>query len=128
MLEVGVKAVFGFPLSEGAARVGALNVYQDMPGPLSEEQQADAVVMADVIAHWVLEVQSAATPGTLATELQGDGSDLHLIVHNAAGILSVQRGISVAEALIRLRAYAFVANRLVRDVAEDVVARRLLLP
>jgi AmiR/NasT family two-component response regulator len=48
-----------------------------------------------------------------------------LIVHNAAGIVSVQLGVSVTEALVRLRAYAFSENRLVRDVAEDVVARRL---
>jgi hypothetical protein len=127
VLEAGVKAVFGYPLREGEARVGALNVYQDTPGPLSDEQQADAVVMADVIAHWVLEVQGTASVGTLATELEGAGSDLHLIVHNAAGIVSVQRDISVAEALIRLRAHAFVENRLVRDVAQDVVSHRLRL-
>jgi len=31
----------------GAARLGALNLYQDQPGPLSDEQHADALVMAD---------------------------------------------------------------------------------
>jgi hypothetical protein len=40
-------------------------------------------------------------------------------------MVSVQLGVSVTEALVRLRAYAFSENRLVRDVAEDVVARRL---
>ena len=127
VLEVGVRAVFGFPLREGEARVGALNVYQDRPGPLSPDQRGDALVMADVIAHWVLEVQGNAVPGTLATELEA-GSDLHLIVHNAAGILSVQRDMSVAEALIRLRAHAFAENRPVRDVAQDIVEHRLKLP
>jgi hypothetical protein len=36
-------------------------------------------------------------------------------VHNAAGIVSVQEGVSVAEALIRLRAFAFTSDRLLGD-------------
>jgi hypothetical protein len=42
-------------------------------------------------------------------------------------MVSVQEGISVAEALIRLRAFAFGNDRLLADVADDVVARRLRL-
>jgi hypothetical protein len=54
-------------------------------------------------------------------------ADFHFAVHNAAGMVSVQEGISVTEALIRLRAYAFSSDRLLAGVAEDVVARRLRL-
>jgi hypothetical protein len=43
------------------------------------------------------------------------------------GIVSVQEGVSVAEALIRLRAFAFSSDRLLADVARDVIARRLRL-
>jgi hypothetical protein len=42
-------------------------------------------------------------------------------------MVSVQEGISVTEVLIRLRAFAFSRDRLLADVAEDVVARRLRL-
>jgi hypothetical protein len=49
------------------------------------------------------------------------------VVHNAAGMVSVQEGISVTEALIWLWAFAFSNDRLLADVAEDVVARRLRL-
>jgi hypothetical protein len=42
-------------------------------------------------------------------------------------MVSVQAGISVTEALIRLRALAFSQDRLLADVAEDVVDRRLRL-
>jgi GAF domain-containing protein len=125
VLEVGVRAVFGFPLRGGEVRLGALNLYQDRPGPLSADQHADALTMADVISHWVIDVQSSAAPGDLADALEN--SDLHFIVHNAAGMVSVQLGISVSDALIRLRAHAFREDRPVRDVAEDVVAHRLLL-
>jgi AmiR/NasT family two-component response regulator len=55
------------------------------------------------------------------------GSDFHFAVHNAAGMVSVQAGISVTEALIRLRAFAFSQDRLLADVAQDVIDRRLRL-
>ena len=40
-------------------------------------------------------------------------------------MVSVQLGVSVGQALVRLRAYAFSNSRLVDDVAKDVVARRI---
>jgi GAF domain-containing protein len=123
-IDAGVRAVFGFPLRVGSVRLGALNLYRDSPGPLSNDQHADALVVADVAARWVLEVQAGAPPDAIARELE-IGADFHYIVHNAAGMLSVQQGISVAEALIRLRAFAFGSDRLLADVARDVVARTL---
>ncbi len=125
-LRAGVRAVFGFPLRVGTVRLGALNLYRDMPGPLTGDQHADALVVAEVVARWVLEIQAGAPPDKVAEELEV-GADFHFTVHNAAGIVSVQQGISVAEALIRLRAYAFSTDRLLTDVARDVIARSFRL-
>ena len=77
-------------------------------------------------ARWVLEVQAGAPPGAVAEELEA-GADFHFAVHNAAGIVSVQEDISVTEALIRLRAFAFSSNRPLADVARDVIAHTLRL-
>src|SRR6266550_4497342 len=109
-LEAGVRAVFGFPLRVGTVRLGALNLYREWSGPLSDDQNADALVMADVAARWVLEAQAGASPGAVASELEA-GADFHFAVHNAAGMVSVQAGVSVTEALIRLRAFAFSHDR-----------------
>ncbi len=125
-LDAGVRAVFGFPLRVGSVRLGALNLYRDWSGPLSDDQHADALVMADVAARWVLEAQAGAPPGAVAIELEA-GADFHFAVHNAAGMVSVQAGISVTEALIRLRAFAFSNDCLLADVAQDVIGRRLRL-
>ena len=126
-LDAGVRAVFGFPLRSGTVRLGALNLHRDMPGPLTGDQHADALVVADVAARWVLEAQAGAPPGTVAEELEA-GADFHFTVHNAAGIVSAQRGISITEALIRLRAFSFSSDRPLADVAQDVIARTLRLP
>jgi len=123
-VEAGARALFGFPVRLGAVRLGALNLYQDRPGPLGDDQHADALVMADVVAQWVLDVQADAPPGALAAELEA-GGEFYFVVHNAAGVVSVQLGCTITEALIRLRAYAFSNDRLIRDVAKDVVARTL---
>jgi GAF domain len=126
VLQAGVRAIFGFPLRAGTVRLGALNLYRDSPGPLSDDQHADALVIADVTARWVLEMQSGAPSETVAAELEV-GADFHYTVHNAAGIVSVQEGISVTEALIRLRAFAFSHDRLLAEVASDVIGHRLRL-
>jgi GAF domain len=122
-LEAGVRGIFGFPLRVGSARLGALNLYQDSPGELSTERHADALVMAQIIAHWVLDTQASASPEAIERLLES-GADFHFVVNNAAGMVSVQLRVSIAEALIRLRAAAFAENRLVREVALDVVSRR----
>ena len=123
-VEAGARAIFGFPLQVGAVRLGALNLYRDRPGPLTDEQHADALVMADVAAQAVLVMQAQAPPGKLAAELEA-GADFRFVVHQASGMVAVQLGVSVGEALLRLRAYAFGDDRLLTEVAEEVVARTL---
>jgi GAF domain-containing protein len=122
----GARAVFGFPLQLGGIRLGALNLYRDQPGPMDEEQYADSLVLASVAANAVLAMQAHASPGNLATELEA-GADFRFVVHQASGMVAVQLGVTVGEALVRLRAYAFGNSRLIAEVAEAVVARRLRL-
>lgn len=125
-VEAGVQAIFGFPLQIGAIRLGALDIYLDRPGALNATQLGDALVMADVVTHEMLELQAGAPPDALASELDR-GENLRAVVHQASGMLSVQLGIPIADALVRLRAYTYAVERLVNDVARDVVARRLLI-
>ena len=122
----GARAVFGFPLRVGAARIGALNLYCDRPGALSDTQHADALIAADLAARAVLLLQAGAPQGILAAELEA-GGDFHWIVHQAAGMVAAQLDISVLDALVRLRAHAFGSGRDLTDIARDVVDRRLRL-
>ena len=123
-LDAGVRAIFGFPLGVGSVRMGALNLYSDRPGPLSDDQHADALVMADVAAEAVLAMQAAESTGALAFELE-ENANFQYVVHQAAGMVSAQLEVTIVQALVRLRAYAFGNQRLLAEVAADVVARRL---
>lgn len=123
-LTAGVRAIFGFPLQVGAARLGALNLYRNQPGPLSDDQYADALVMADVAAQAVLILQANAPPGKLAAALEA-GADFQYVVHQATGMIAAQLEVSVGQALIRLRAFAFSNDRPIAEVARDVVSRKV---
>ena len=125
-LEAGVGAIFAFPVGVGSARLGVLDLILDRPGALTDDQHADALVMATVAAESLLAMQAGAHPGVLAVELQAN-SNFHYVVHQAAGMLSAQLEVSVGEALLRLRAHAFVVERSLAAVAVDIVGRRLRL-
>jgi GAF domain-containing protein len=123
-LEAGIHAAFGFPIMVGRVCIGALNLYGDRTGALSDEQVADAVAVAHVAGRQVLEWQSVAGVGSLARQLE------HLplnraIVHQATGMVAVQASVSLGDAVTLLRAYAFSTDRPVADVAADVVGREL---
>jgi hypothetical protein len=124
VVAAGAQAVFGFPLRVGAVRIGALNLYRRRSGTLTGEQHADALVMADVAAESILALQAGAPEGLVSAGLEA-GADFHYVVHQASGMVSVQLGTGVGEALTRLRAYAFAHDRSLRQVAVDVVGRRL---
>jgi hypothetical protein len=123
-LTAGARAVFGFPLQVGAVRLGALNLYRDRPGPLSDDQHADSLVMADVAAQEVLAMQGQTGPDPVAAQLDV-GTDFHLNVHQASGMVAAQLGITVGEALVRIRAHVFAHDMTLSEVAGDIVARRL---
>ncbi len=115
--------MFGFPMSVGTVRLGALNLFRDRPGPLTTEQHTDATIVATVAGRALITMQTGADPGTLGVELEA-GSNLRLVVHQASGMVAEQLGITVTEALIRLRAYAFTQDRTLTDIANDVVNGR----
>ncbi len=123
-LAAGVRAVFGFPIFVGTVCIGALNLYNDHSGALTDDQFADAEVVAHVAGRAVMGWQSVAGPGSLAWQLEH--VDAHrAVVHQAAGMASIQSAVSVDDALILLRAYAFAEDRPISSVAAEVVAGSL---
>ncbi len=120
----GARALFAFPLQAGAIRVGVLSLYRAQPGPLTPQQLADALVFGDIALQLLLD--SAAGISGLAGYQPLDGlSGSRAEVYQATGMISVQLGVSLEEALVRLRAHAFAASTPLDDVAGNVV-RRLL--
>ena len=120
----GARAIFGFPIQVGAVRLGALNLYRAAPGPLTDDQHADALLMAGIVAQTLMVLQAGAPDGAVAADLETN-ADFRYVVHQASGMVAVQMNVSVGQALIRLRAHAFGNGRTLTEVARDVVDRRL---
>jgi ANTAR domain len=113
----GGAAVFAFPLVVGAIRAGVLGLYRDRPGPLSDFQLGDALVFADTATMLLLDAQDR--PPSLASH--------RAEIDQATGMLTEQLGVSITDAFVRLRAYAYANDIQLADVARDIVARRLRL-
>lgn len=122
----GVKAVFAFPLQVGAARLGVLDIYRRESGPLDGGALALALTFADVTVSALLDARGGLVVGARP----GAGDEMlsyRTELYQAQGIVMVDLGVSVDEAMVRLRAYAYACDRRLSDVARDIVAGRLRL-
>ncbi len=120
----GARAMFSFPLQAGAIQIGLLSLYRARPGSLAAEELADALVFADIALRLLLDVSYglSGSPGYRPLDGLSEG---RAEVHQATGMISVQLGVSIEEAFVRLRAHAFASNAALGDVAGEVVHRRL---
>ncbi len=142
--QAGAAAIFVFPLQLGAIRTGVMGLYRRQAGPLSTFQLGDALVCADTATVLLLDAQdhqdqAADWAGDWAADGGGGGGGTgpggqpaELTLHRAeidqaTGMLTEQLGVGIAEAFIRLRAYAYAHDRRLSDLARDIVARRLRL-
>jgi hypothetical protein len=136
----GVYAAFTFPLQVGAIGLGVLDLYRTTPGELNDSQLGQALAFADAAVAVLLYLQDHAgpapggdgpdgTPEDPATEVGSHlvrAVDRRAAVHQATGMISVQLDVTLAVAMARLRAHAYMAGRAIAKVAADIVARRLV--
>ncbi|MFD9317012.1 ANTAR domain-containing protein [Streptomyces sp. NPDC060053] len=131
-LEAGARAVFSLPLQMGAISPGVLDLYADTPTVLDTEELADALAFADLATLLLLDARidetGAPTDGPVPHRGFEDLGAYRAEIDQATGMLTVQLGVGMDEAFVRLRAHAYAQGRRLADVAADVVARRLRFP
>ena len=125
-VDAGVLAVFAFPLHLGAIRIGVLVLYRGHSGMLNADEMAYGLVLADMATQVLLALQAGAQADVLH-EVLADEPSHWAEVHQATGMISVQLGVSLDEAFVRLRAHAFAEGLPLRTVAREIVTRRLRL-
>ena len=123
-----VRALFALPRQWGTVNLGELDLYRTTPGALTSAQRRDALAAADAAALMMLNVRTDPSSG----DLEGGGAWLdHSVssnakIHLATGMVLAQLGVSATEAPARMRGHAFAQQRLLAEVARDVVSRKLL--
>jgi hypothetical protein len=122
--DLGIRAVFAFPIQIGGSRLGVLDLFRHEVGALIGEQIGQAITFADVALTLILDGQQAAPDGAVPHGFD-KAPGFRAEIAQAQGMIMVQLGVSITEALVRLRAYAYAEGRPVSEVAREVVARRL---
>lgn len=124
--EHGIRAVFAFPLQVGAARAGALDIYRAEAGSLTDEALTQAATFADVAMGVLVGDQARAASSRSTLDLD-DALSQRLEVYQAQGMVMVDLGVGPDEAMARLRAHSYAEERVIADVAKDIVAGTLTL-
>jgi hypothetical protein len=127
-----VRALFALPMRWGTVNLGVIDLYRDKPQGLSGEQRRDALAAMDTAALMMLTLRTDPDRSSLGNPADLGGEWLDPVVatraevHQATGMVLTQLNIGAEEALARMRAHAFTEQRLLIDIARDVVARRLV--
>lgn len=121
----GIGSIYAIPMQVGSARLGALDLYCEAPHTLTPATLDSAYLVTDIATALVLGFQADAPNGL--SQLIEDLFEHRVVVHQATGMVSVQLGVGLTDALVAIRGHAYATDRTVRAVASDVVDRHLRL-
>lgn len=113
-VHAGIRALHVYPLNFTVGAIGTVGLYSRSPGRLSTQQFRQAEAVTELIGLTLVDASSGVSvrPG------------LRMTVHQAAGMVMVQTGTTIQDALVLLRATAFSEDAQVTDLATEVIAGR----
>jgi hypothetical protein len=117
-----IGAIFAFPLVLGTLKLGAMDLYLRDPAALDPLAIRHGEAIADAVSRLVLAraLQAASVPYT-----SDDSPFSRRIIHQAVGVVLSQLAISSTDAMLVIQGHAFASNRALKDVAKDIVERRM---
>jgi GAF domain-containing protein len=116
----GVRHTMSIGLPVQRQTIGALNVYGTDDTPFDEAKQELATAFASYAAVAVANAGVYATTATLAANLQR-ALDSRAVIDQAKGILMGRHGLAADAAFDLLSKESQLANRKLRDIAQDLV-------
>lgn len=129
---LGVRGVFSYPVRIGQIHLGVLGLYRDRPGHFDDGDlslsldyaEAAALILLHIQAHDESKRSLNGNSELRQTQVESTFHD-YPEMHQATGMISVQAGVGLPDALLLLRARAFATGRALPDLAHEVVTRRL---
>lgn len=121
----GVRAVYAFPLQVGASIFGVLTAYVDSGPPLEARRLEVALVFADAATELLLDGSMLADGQALEPLLDATlGANGY--IYQAQGKVMVELGVSLPEALARMRAHAWATGQDLTELAQEILAGRTM--
>jgi hypothetical protein len=115
-IEQGVAAVYSLPLQSGAVGLGVLDLYADRAGPLAPDDVGHALGLARDATDLLI-----SGDGGVADRAIDAVIDHRAEIYQAQGALVVALGVTLAEAMVLLRAHAFSQGLPLLDLSRQVV-------
>lgn len=122
----GIGAVFAFPLQVGLSRFGVLTMFCDAPRRLDQREVFRGLVMSEVATEMLLDSSAASVDGEIDPNLKS-ALGFRGEIYQAQGMVMVSLGVALPEALARMRAHSYAAERDLIDVSVDILEGRLAL-
>ena len=119
-LNLGMQAVYAFPLRLRDDCIGALNLYRETPGVFDEDDVRLAQAFADVAAIGILQERKSKGAQRRADQLQV-ALDSRVVIEQAKGVIIAKTGMSTQEAFELLRSHAREQRVRLHAVAAGVV-------
>ena len=120
----GFRAAHALPLRLRNTSLGALNLFRAEPGRLSRPDVTTAQALADIATIAILQHQAASESRAVTDQLRS-ALDSRIAIEQAKGVIAERAGVDMAEAFTRLRSHARANQRLLAEVAQDVVDGKL---
>jgi len=124
------RAVASLPLLDDSTRIGALDLYLPEPAGLNPKELDDAFTVTRLVSSALVGVHVYTAAAQLADPFNPPHGTYQqplaarIQVWKAMGLLNVHLQLTAPDALALLRAHAYATERLIDDLAHDIVTRR----
>jgi GAF domain-containing protein len=119
-LELGMAAVYAFPMRLREEQVGGLNIFLTERQVMAAEEVRVLQALADLATIALIQEQAVARADILAEQLQV-ALNSRIVVEQAKGAVARAFGIGVDESFELIRGYSRRTRRRLTDVAHEVV-------
>ena len=123
-LRLGFRSVHATPMRLRGQTIGTMNLFSFNVGKLAQSDIAVAQALADVATIGILQERSIRSANLVSEQLQ-HALDSRILIEQAKGVIAATTGLSMTDAFAAMRLYARERNLPLRQVADDVIARRI---
>jgi hypothetical protein len=122
--ELGYAAVHSTPLRLRTVPIGALNLFRERAGELSEQDVTASQAMADVATIGILQERAFREADLTQRQLR-HALESRVTIEQAKGVVAHTRGVDMDEAFRLIRSHARNNGELLDSVARAIVDRAL---
>lgn len=125
-LSQGFRSVHAVPMRVHGRTIGAMGLFGENPGFLTNEDTAIGQALADVATISILQKRTIRESALVNEQLQR-ALNSRVLIEQAKGVIAYTSQVNMDEAFSRLRSFARSHNQTLNETAAQVINRALRL-